>query len=526
MKKIYFTLGILLLGTIAMAYLYFSNLNTERNANELSLNAIAKNTGIVFCFENDKSFYEILSGQELLQNVLGETKSKQLKALSANLIALPKTFNAFEGQKVYIGFFAGKDNKVDYLIGTQLKPNHNPQTLLKHFGTKLALAKGETNIYQLSFNDSTSVFIGFKNLLVLVSNAPTGIKLALGEQHAVDQNFANYIKNNSRFNKNTLANLYLDFNQFPALLKNILNSNLNGELNIFNHQNSFAALSYNFSKEKILFNGTTVINNQNDYNVMFAYIPAQKLTITRILPQKTANYTIYAIADYLSWQKNLMSWLASKKEDQQIKKHITDLNQKYRLDLQQIFPKYFKNQLATFQLNTGEKFGAIALGNGEKVGQLLLDLSSDYAPDIKIFKEPYIPYAFFGEPFKKFERPFYTIIDNYLIMANNASSIQVFLNNYKNNSLLINDEDYINFSNQLSASATICYYVNHKNSSDIFGRNLKMPYYKQYQAKKGFKSYHSFCYQLTADKGKFQSNLLLYKEIEENKVPDTIKVNP
>jgi hypothetical protein len=525
MKKIYFTLGILLLGTIAMAYLYFSNLNTERNANELSLNAVTKNTGMVFCFDNDKSFYEILSGQQLLQNVLGERKSAQLKSLRVNLIDQPKTFNAFEGQKVYIGFLAGANNEVDYLIATQLKPNQNQKQLLQHFGTKLVSIKNEPNIYQFSFNDSTTVFVGVKNALVLVSNALTGIQQAMADQENSNHSFADYVKANSRFNKNTLANLYLDFNQIPKLLKPILNSNLTGELSVFNRQKSFATLSYNFGKEKILFNGTTIVNDANDYNAMFANMPAQKLTISHILPKNTANYTIYAISNYANWQKDLMTWMASKKENEQIKKHIGDLNLKYRLNLQEVFPKYFRDQLVTFQLSTGEKFGAIALAKGEKVGQLLLDLSADYATDIKIFKEPYIPYAFFGAPLKKFERPFYTIIDNYLIMANNASSIQAFLNSYKNNSLLINDEDYISLNEQLSESATISFYVNRKNSNEIFGRNLKAPYYKQFQAKNGFGSYSAFCYQLTADRGKFQTNLLLYKKPEKKEVIDTIITN-
>lgn len=525
MKKIYFTLGILLLGTIAMAYLYFSNLNTDRNANDLSLNAIAENTGIVFSFENDRSFYDILSGQDLLQNVLGEEKSAQLKSLKTNLIALPSIFNATEGQKIYIGIYPGLADKVDYLIATQLKPNSNVQKLLHHFGSNSALVKGESNIYALNFKDSTTVFIGIKDQLVLVSNALTAIRKAIKQKDTKNKGFANYIKNNSRFNKNTLANLYVDFNQIPLLLKNILNSTLTGELSVFNQQNAFAALSYNFSKEKILFNGTTVINNPDTYTAMFMYMPAQKLTIARILPQKTANYTSYSIPDYTNWQKNLNAWMATKKENQRVKAQLSAINQKYRLDLQQIFPKYFKDQLITFQLNTGEKFGAISLTDGEKLEQLLLDLSSEYAPGIKIFKDSFIPYAFFGEPFKKFERPFYTIIDNYLVIANNASSIQVFLNNYQKNDLLVNDEDYISFNSQLSESATICFYVNHKNSNDIFGRNLKMPYYKQYHSKSGFNAYTTFCYQLSADNGKFQSNLLLYKKLNKTTPLDTLKID-
>lgn len=523
MKRIYITLGLLLIGMIAMAYLYFSNLNTETSANDLSLNTVAANSGIIFSFENDKSFYEILSGQELFQHILGANKSKQFSTLRDNLIAQPEIANALNGQKIYIGLIPGADHTVDFLIGTQLAPTVNPQKIFNSLTNSQIRVNKLGEIYQLIFKDSTECFIGVKNKMVSLSNVLLPIQNALKEPKMEKQDFVNYIKNNSRFNKNTLASLYIDFNKLPLFLKSILNSNLNGELNVFNNQNGFAALSYNFSKEKLLFNGNTQLNDDNSYYKLFDNLTEQKITINNILPQKTANYTIYTISDYNNWHNNLLALMTKNKEREKVDQTISSINQKYRIDLDQIFPKYFKTELVTFQLSSGEKFGAIALSNGEKVAQLLMDLSGDYAPEIKVFKEPGIVYAYFGEPFKKFERPFYTVINNYLVMANNASSIQVFLNSYENNLLLTADEDYQNFSNQLSSSATISFYVNHKNSNDIFGRNLKQPYFKQYQSKSGFKTFDAFSYQLSGDKGKFLSNLLLYKKPEKVTPIDTLK---
>lgn len=515
MKYIYITLVVLLIGVITMAYLYFSNLNTETNANDFSLNLVSKDASIVFSFENDKSFYEILSGQELFQNILGESKSKLLKSLRENLIKDADIFKQMDGQKVYIGILPSFNNQVDFLITTQLKPNSDPILILNSLKNKNIKVNKIGNSYQLTFIDSAVCFVGVKNKSIVISNTQVTIENTLKNQK-IDQKFAKYIKANSHYNKNTLANLYVDFSKIPPLLKNILNSNLNGELNVFNKQNTYAALSYNFGKDKLLFNGSVEINDQNNYFSLFTKLKVQDITIDNILPQKTANYTIYTIDDYNNWNKFLTAWLKKRNENEKISKNITNINQKYRLNLGEAFPKYFKNQMVTFQLSSGEKFGAIALSNGEKVNQLLLDLSTVYSPDIKIFKESNILYSFFGEPFKKFEKPFYTIIDNYLVMANNASSIQVFLNSYRNNELLINDEDYVGFSDQLSSTTTISFYVNNKNSNDIFGKNLKPQYFKQYQDKAGLKKYDGFCLQLSGDNGKFLSNLLI------NKVPEKI----
>lgn len=525
MRRIYITLVVLLIAMIGMAYLYFSNLTTETNANDLSLNAATVNATIVFSYENDKSFYEILSGQDLFQNLLGENKAKQFENLRKNLADNNEISIALANQKVYVSILPRQENSVDFLISTQLKANSDGYKLLNNLNSKIEVNK-INDIYQVTFADSTNCYVGIKNTLVLISNDKEPIIDQLKEKNRADLVFANYIKANSRYNKNTLANLYFNFTKAPQLLKSILNSNLTGELSVFNKQQTYAALSYNYSKEKLLFNGNTVINDPSNYYKLFISLAEQKITINSILPDKTANYTSYSIPDYSKWYQALNKWFEEIKENNKIKKEIETINQKYRIDLTGVFPKYFKNQFITFQLNTGEKFGAIALNNGEKISQLLLDLSAEYAADIRIFKESKIPYYFFGEPFKKFDRPFYTIIDNYLVIANNASSIQSFLNSYSNNNLLINNEDYINFTNQLSSSATICFYVNNKNSNDIFGRNLKLPYYKQYKATNGFKNFDAFCYQLSGDNGKFLTNLLLYKKQEKIAELDTLKTNP
>ena len=107
----------------------------------------------------------------------------------------------------------------------------------------------------------------------------------------------------------------------------------------------------------------------------------------------------------------------------------------------------------------------------------------------KIFKSAGILYNFFGEPFKKFTRPYYTIIDNYLIVANNASTVQSFLNDYKNNRLLLQNQAYLDALNQISTTANVSFYINTKNSGDIFRNNILLPYYKHLRADSGLKKF-------------------------------------
>lgn len=508
MRKIYILLILLMLGVVGMAYLYFSNLNKEASASDNSLNAVSASAPIIFTFENDKSFFEILGGQQITDNILGEEKSKLLATLRENITKNNTVNQLIEGEKIVVGFLPGDNNKVDFVMATQTKKVKLDLALLAKVNMPL---KKEGDFHELKFGDSATLYLAIHQKSVFISNSIKALTQISSTDKTKKNGFADYIKQNIRVNKNTLANIYIDYAKLPSLLKNILNTNLSGELSIFNKQNTYASLSYNFGSDKLLLNGYTDIQNTKNYFKLFVNQKEQKINIDQLFPDQTANYTILAIDDYKKWSDELKDLQKEQKEDTKINQQYKAISEKYRIDVSQTFPQYFNKQLAVLQLNSGEKIGIIEIKNGDKLGQLLLDLSSEYAPDIRIFKEANLLASFFGEPFKKFERPFYTIIDNHFIVANYASTVQVFLNSYKNDHLLASTNAYAYFKDQTSSTATIAFYINNKNSNDIFGRNLKGPYYKQYRSSKGIKDYNSFGYQLSADNGKFMSNIILLK---------------
>jgi len=510
MRKIYITLLVLLLAMIGMAYLYFSRLNRETSYHDMSLHAATANSGLVFSIENDKSIFEILKGQELFQQLIGPRKFNQLQLLKNKFVVKPAINNLVAHRNIFISFTAGKNNEIDYLISTQLNSDQDQSLLietLKSYGIKINMANQVTTI---KLNDSTSIYIAIDKNLILLSNAPDPVKIAL---HPIagksTQEFAAFIKSSSRLSKNSVGNLYIDFNRIPELAKAVLPGKLTGGLAVLENQDSFSALSYNFSKERLFFNGSSKNNDQKSYLNLFANQKAQKNTIDNLLPDNTANFRLYSITGYKNWMETLKTWFKSRKEDAAVKKIIASTNKNYRLNPDEIFPEYFKDQLIYFQLKDGQSLAAINLSNGDKVKQLMLDISDNNDQDIKKLKVSGLLYCYFGEPVKRFVTPYYTIIDNYLVIANYPSTVQQFLNKYRSNELLINDPEYINQYSQISNSASVTYYVNHKNSADLARNVLYTPYYKHFMNADGMKNFSSFIYQLSGDKGNFQTNCLI-----------------
>lgn len=527
MKRIYLTLIILLLAMSGMAYLYFSRLNRESTYNEISLRAATAKSGLIFCIHNDKSIFEILKGQDLFERLLGEEKFRSLSLLKDLVISKPALNSLIANKDVFISFSGGKNKEINYLVSTQLNEEQKKPVLtdaLQSGGIKVTENAG---IMKLTLNDSTVFYLGLEKNLVLLSSTEelvrSGLTVKTSENSA---EFIEFIKLNNKLGKNSVGNLFIDYNKIPQLIKSIIPGSLYGNTAVFNHQDSFAALNYNFSAERLFFSGTTKLNAAGNYLNLYAAVAPQKNTIDNLLPANTASFRLYAITDYKSWRKSLNNWFKLHKEDLKIRKTIEHTEQTYRLDPDGIFPKYFSDQLITFQLKSSENLGAINLSNGDKVKQLLIDISTDYDEDIQQFKVPDLLYCYFGEPFKKFIKPYYTIIDNHLVFANTPSTLQEFLRFYRRNELLISTSDYIDLYAQISNTASVTFYINHKNSSDIIRKSVFTPYYKHFLADKGLGKFNSLIYQLNGDQNNFQTNFLIntLSETENHFVTDSLSI--
>ena len=385
-----------------MAYLYFSKLNQETTSKETSLYAATANSGLVFCVQNDKSIFDILKGQDFFQKLLGQEKFNQLSLLKNKLIANPAVNNLIGNRNVFISFSAGTNKETDYLISTQLNNELEKPKLINALKSNGINVDQENGIMKLVFNDSTAFYLNVEKNLILLSNSPAPVKAAMTAASNEENNqFVAYIKSSNKFSKNSLGNLYIDFNKIPALLKSMLPGQLNGGLSVFNHQNSFSTLNYNFSKERLFFNGGSQLNDKKNYLTLFASLAPQKNNIDNLLPEHTANFQLYALTSYADWRKELNNWFLLNKEDQKIKIRSKALKRVF-LDSKRL-SVFFKTKSFLFSQIT-ENMAAINLTNGDKVS-VITDMSDDYSQDTKDQNQPL--YCYFGQPFKSLSRPYY-----------------------------------------------------------------------------------------------------------------------
>lgn len=508
MRKLFAMLIVLVVATVAMAYLYFSKINEKEQANDIALHVATAQTALVFNYTSSKDFYNLMQDQDLFNAFLDSTSVAKSRAIFTTFVSNSRVLNQLDNQNIYISIVPDS-GKLALLLCTQLIADADGRALMKLISTGVKSTTLKDGLVKIS-DEGTDIFVGQKGQLIVLSSSMSMVLASLkAPEKRSNTNFENFIKEANRRQDNSLMTLFVNYSRLPDLM-NQLRQRPEKQWASLKKMEGFGELNYNFSKGKLIFHGRTIVNSGPSYYNLFANMEPQNFTISNILPASTANYTMYGVNSYPTFSKAMTSTStdAKRAKTQDIFKLVKE---KYLLDLPEIMTANFKNQFMTFQLSSGERIGAVALINGERFNHLMSDLGTFYSPDIVVWKEKGILYQMFGEPFQDFEQPYITIKNNYLIFANNAATIQSYLNMYANEPLLMNNADYIAFRNEFPSEGNISVFINLKKSRNLFQRNLKRTYSRQLTDNEKLGSFNSFSFQLAGDKGKFQANLLLSK---------------
>ncbi len=127
-KQIIITL-ILLIATTFITVVYFKNLNPPGTRTSRVMNVIPDNAALVFEFNNDKSFYDIFTGNKLLSAVIGKQQIGELDTLRRQLLLNSLLEQYFTGQNIFISIHPSKTNTVDLMITVSATNSFEPSVI-------------------------------------------------------------------------------------------------------------------------------------------------------------------------------------------------------------------------------------------------------------------------------------------------------------------------------------------------------------------------------------------------------------
>lgn len=526
MKKIITIISLLIIGIVAVTWLYFSNLSSFENSNERVFKILPANASLVFEYKNEDSFYEIFQDFTLFKEVLGKNNLKYLGALKQIFVDNDTFSNSFLKSDVFLSLHQTEKNKADILIIAPLskEATQNESVFINALKEKYKLidttSQGNEPIYQLPFNKNSNFFFSFdKDLLIGSFNRDLVIQSQTeSKKKQFNNNFLVDFK--STRNKNSIANLYINFSKLPDLLNNFSGRKNPEETFALKAFDASASLNINYQTNAFMFSGITNVNlkAKNYYNLFLNQQPGVS-TLKNILPYDAASYSFYYVSDVKKFKKGLNELFAQRKESEKLQKQIDNITSKHSINIENELTPVLGNEFGVIRFASGDKIGIIKTPNTNRMSFLLSTISSEVSEKIRRFDDSFLFYNYLGDPFKNFQRPYYAIIENHVIVANNTTVLNRFLKNYTDQNFLNRTDKNIDFQQYLSNQGNIFYFIHNSNSKAIIKSYLSSTANSAFKgADFGWTDVYGFAIQFSADKDKFFTNFFMSKVPEQEKM--------
>lgn len=524
MKKIIGITTVLLFAVISVAYLYFSNLNSLTRNNDLILAEIPASAAIILEYPNDHSLYEIFKDYNLFDTIIGKRNKGENSWLKANLLQNNLFEDLLNGQKIILSLHPSAKDTIDFLWSLPLKDPGNNDKIAEALNKSASNIKIENSGQLLKITASElkrPFYLSMSKGIVRGSFSKLILDECMnGDAKKIDKSYVNEISEGLKKNENALTNLFINYKK-PGLLAPFLRRIHPGNLELFNDISGFSTLSLNFKSDALMFNGTTSINEKSkSYINLYLNQSPIKNTLKRIFPYNTANSVTYGVSSYPLFHKDLIELFNQRKSTESLQKQLDLIISESGLNPERDIKKLWGDEMSTLQLSTHESLAIIKTTDGSKLQFFLEPVSSLYGGQIRKMNYAGIFDYYWGDPLKKYQKPFFSIIDNLIIISNSANTLKKYLDDYNSSRFLYTADAFIQFDQLVADQANISFIFNVRNSDSIIRSLLKKNFADNFRSNAyGLRDLYAISFQLSGNKDRFFTNFYtgykISKPVEE-----------
>ncbi len=321
-----------------------------------------------------------------------------------------------------------------------------------------------------TYSVSKGVFIGsFTSFLVedALRQQKVGNKVFDGMQTAL-KNF-----------QSTGIDVFFNLKNIPSLLGVFTNpEKSNGFANVKSFGN-WVATGADLHDQSAVFNGYFPEADSTDFQTCFNGQQPVAKELFSVLSSRTALVKYFGLSDVDGFLARLNSQYYTPKQKLVSVNAIQAINKALNTNLQERFSEWMGHEFALVIIEppglnyTNNCFAVVHSKNIRKARKILIELSAaaDQKSESEVKEEQYnghtigfikvngmLP-ALFGDLFSKVQRSYYTIIGNYVIFGNQASSVRSVIDDYKSGSLLVQTGDYKLISKQFPEKGNFLFYL-------------------------------------------------------------------
>jgi len=518
MRKLIVITSILFMAVIAASIWYFARIRHNNGSQNGSLTHIPADAAFLVSFQNDKSFYNIFNDYKIFEALIGKETQHELNYLNKYLLKVPEFADLTNKQTIYFSFHPNKD-QISWLLtipfNIRTSPEESAGILAKNMDGIGEIIPDTmlTNTFRIKLNEfKTPFFIAFKEGSVFFSHNQLLISQAINDKAShLSPAFLQELAKNGHKNNNSIFNLHLNHSELFKFVSNLTRTKAGNNIQLLEGLQGMSSLNMNFKSDALMFSGISTIDNAAsaaNYLAIYAYQQATDSELKQILPSNTAAYVSFAFSDYAALHKQLVGLLNKRNQLNRINDQLKLINSSKKFNVDSALLAQWDDEFASIELNTRENIGIVKLKDSIIFEETIAKISSATTENIRRFDNSNLLYYSFGDPMLPFQRPYFTVVGNYLICANTISTLQQFRKQYTEKQLLTNTIPFIEFSKLQSNKSNVTFFLQNENAKSNLTRTLKPLFGKAYTDTMNFdfKNFYGLSYQLTGYNGSFYSN--------------------
>lgn len=337
-----------------------------------------------------------------------------------------------------------------------------------------------------------------------------------------------------------LCRIYINYNYFNNYLISLLGMS---EPNVKDVCESmeYTGLQMNVTDAKLSFKGYTNIKDSIDsYLSALLQSGSSKITAQHILSNRTAFFVTMNFDNANMFMNNVESALKNDVNAYKSFKSNRDrIENSLGIDIHKNFLSWMDGEVV-FAQNTPGPLGR----QNEFVAVVKMKHKNDAIANLDIIEERIrkktpvrfktIDYAgygihylemngffrlLFGKMFEKLNKPYYTIIDDYVVFSNSAATLLSMVEDYRLGQTLENEEEFTRFMKEFNNKSSIFVYINTIKSFSLWKEFVSAPTWENMQDNQDFVlCFPQTGFQLTSDKIIFDTRIVaefLVPEIED-----------
>jgi len=485
-------LSILILGYIiwTIASLYIT---PDNNIQQIYL--IPKDAALIIQSSdpvNDwKKFSKSAPWQSMKQAKLYETVTKNVQFLDSIVNANKSLLSIVGKRSMMISLHKTRPDDFDFLIVVDMQKISKMLTL-KNQLEKILSAGGYTvtkrnyrnvETIEMRDNDTREILYGaFIGNHFAATYNPKLLEASINEleQPAIGLD-RGFIEAERRVSGQGLCRLFVNYTYFPEFISIYMGQH-NPYFDMFCEAMNFAGLYGEVTEKKIELKGYTMLKEQaNPYISAILSSGKRKMKAHEIMPARTAFYTNLELGDPKAFIKELENTISI--NDKNLYKDYISTKSKIEnyidISLEKNFFSWMEGEFAFAQTEPGP------LGHE---AEIILAIKANSVKDMKSnmeliakkvrnttpikfktveYKGYQVNYVelkgffklFFGGIFERFEKPYYTYINDYIILSNQPSTILSFIEDYEQKNLMINNDGFKNIYGRAESSSTLFAYL-------------------------------------------------------------------